>query len=193
MAARTLTRREIPAGVVHRGEFQGARRWTDRTGDNIVLLTRTREVVVERGEQDPAKSREIYAYHYVRQSAGWRLLWQTRDYVSGCEFDLVLHFAPGSLRVTDVDRDGIAETSYVYFATCTSDVSPSSLKVILHEGAAKYGIRGTTDLRPLDRAYPAPEKQVDPALARLPALRALAERQWRRYVRQTTFEEGGPP
>lgn len=194
IAVRRLSAREVPAGIERRGTIEAARRWTDRTGDNLLVLTRAAEREGPPNEYaEPSRQREIYVHHYVRDGAGYRLLWRTADHVRGCDFDLTLAFVPGSLQVTDADRDGVAETSYAYRLACRSDLSPAALKLILHEGATKYAIRGTGDMRHLAPGYPAPEMRMDPALARQPALRALAERQWRRVVREGAEAETGAP
>jgi hypothetical protein len=190
---RRVAPRDVPRSVVYRGEVEGARQWRDRLGDNLLLLARTDELPVLDEYGQDAKTRELYAYHYVREGAGYRLLWQTTDFVRVCGLDIVLDFAPGSLQVTDVDADGTAETSYVYTLACRGGVDPSDMKLILHEGAAKYAIRGSTDMRPLGPGYPPPSMEVDAALARNPVLRAHAERQWRRFVRETAPPAEGPP
>jgi hypothetical protein len=192
--ARRLSAREVPAGVVVRGAVEAGRRWRDENGENVLLLTRTRELgthSAEYGEQ--VRGREIHAYHYVRAGAAYRLLWHTVDFVRDCPVDVLLEYAPGSLRITDVDADGVAESSFVYALACRGGVDPPALKLILHEGAAKYAIRGTADYRVLAPSYPAPEMEVDRALARIPALRALAEQQWRRFVREPRWPQGGAP
>ncbi|HEY0152601.1 MAG TPA: hypothetical protein VGB92_11430 [Longimicrobium sp.] len=155
------------------------------------MLTRTPEMPTPKGGD--GRHREIHAYHYVRDRAGYRLLWHTVDFVSECGEDLNLKFAPSSLRITDVDADGIAESSFVYALGCRGGLDPLSLKLILHEGATKYAIRGFTDLRDVSPEYPAPEWTLDPALARNAALRAFAERQWRRYVREQWLDGDVPP
>jgi hypothetical protein len=180
--ARRLTAREVPAGVAVRGTVEAGRRWRDENGENFLLLTRTREVWT-----GDVRAREIHAYHYVRAGTGYRLLWHTTDFVRDCDVDITLAYAPGSLRITDVDADGVAESSFVYALACHGGVDPSDLKLILHEGATKYAIRGTADLRDLAPDYPAPEMRPDAALARVPALRAFAEGQWRRFVRHSRW------
>ncbi len=104
-----------------------------------------------------------------------------------CIEDIFLDYAPESVQVTDVDHDGVAETSYVYWIACMGGVDPPDMKLILHEGAAKYAIRGMMDLRELGATYPAPEMHVEPALARQPALRAYAVGQWQRFVRWSAW------
>lgn len=182
--------RAIPAGLPTVGVVEGARRWTDRTGQNLVILTRTRLTELDANGN---RSQEIHGYHFVRERAGYRLLWQTVDMVGECEVDVVLDYAAGSLTVTDVDHDGIAESTYVYDIGCQGGVDPSGMKLILHEGATKYAIRGTQDYRELAGSYPAPEMHVEAALAQQPVLRDFAVAQWRRFVRYSAWQREGPP
>ncbi len=190
IAVQRLTAREIPAGLRIVGRVEGARRWTDRNGQNLLILTGTQSID---SNGNPATDREIHGYHFVRQGAGYRLLWHTVDFVKECDLDLLLEYAPGSLQVTDVDRDGIAETTYVYRLGCRGGLDPLDLKLILHEGATKYAIRGFEDYREFGSEYPAPEMDVEPSLASQPALRAFAVAQWRRFVRPSAWEREGAP
>jgi hypothetical protein len=196
VAARRLAAGQVPPAVRFAGRFEAGRQWRDRNGENLLLLTRTPEKWAPAPNElsSDGRGRELHAYHYLRDGAGYRLLWHTVDFIRQCEVDVTLRFAPGSLRITDVDADGIAESSFIYSLGCHGGVDPMDLKLILHEGATKYAIRGFTDLRELSRDYPAPKWTLDPALARNPALRAFAERQWRRFVRDRRWpDEDVPP
>lgn len=190
IAVQRLTAREIPAGLRTVGRVEAARRWTDRNGLNVLILTRTPETPSANAD---VRRRDIHGYHFVRQGAGYRLLWQTADYVDDCNLDISLNYAPRSLQVTDVDRDGVAETTYVYNLACRGGVDPPGMKLILHEGATKYAIRGDQDYREFGREYPAPEMHVDASLSSQPALRAFAVAQWRRFVRPSAWRREGPP
>ncbi|HEU0052247.1 MAG TPA: hypothetical protein VFQ39_03675 [Longimicrobium sp.] len=193
IAVRRLTPREVPAAAARVGKIEAARQWRDRTGDNLLLLTRTDEVWAPDSDGNDARSREIHGYHYVREGGRYRLLWHTVDFERDCIVDIVLQYAPGSLQVTDVDRDGTAETSYVYQIACMGGVDPTGVKLIMHEGATKYAIRGSSDLRDYGGDYPPPTMNVDPALAREPALRAYAVAQWRRFIRTNRWPDEGAP
>lgn len=185
VSVQRLSARDVPAGVSIAGAFKAARRWTDRNGENLLILTRSADVgdsTLVRSGGEVIWSSEIHGYHFVGRGAGYRLLWQTIDFVRECPYDIFLDYAAGSLQVTDADRDGVAETTYVYNVDCMSDLSPAKMKLILHEGATKYAIRGTQDLRAVSADYPAPAMQVDPSLASRPLLRAFAVAQWQRFV-----------
>jgi hypothetical protein len=190
--ARRLTARQVPVGVAFRGEVKAARQWRDRLGENLLLLTNTGEVATPDASAfgDSIVSVDIHAYHYVRNGAGFRLLWHSVDYLRDCDaaLDAYLDFAPGSLRITDVDADGNAETSFVYRDMCSGGADGMGMKLIMHEGATKYAIRGTTN-----RTWDPPPAvmRIDPSFARVPALRAFAVRQWHRFARD--IEPEGPP
>ncbi len=189
IAARRLAVRQVPAGVAYRGEVKAGRQWRDRLGENLLLLTNTGRVATPDASAlgDSVVSMDIHAYHYVRSGAAYRLLWHSVDYMPRCDsaLDSHLDFAPGSLRITDVDADGTAETSFVYLDMCAEGMG---MKLIMHEGATKYAIRGTTE-----SAWTPPPAmmEIDPSFTRVPALRAFAVRQWRRFARSEGGE--GPP
>jgi hypothetical protein len=64
------------------------------------------------------------------------------DGVTSCPFDITCEFIKNAIKVTDLDNDGTAETTVQYKLACRSDVSPSNMKLIMHEGADKYALRG---------------------------------------------------
>jgi hypothetical protein len=180
----------IPSGIQVEGKVVAGSRWRDAAGENLLLLTQTSEIDRSSGECTDCSDAELYAYQFVRKDGGWERLWRVADYERSCEFDLYVGFVKGSLTITDLDEDGTAESTFLYSLACRSDVSPATRKLIMHEGAAKYAIRGTTDLTArLGPEYGGGERTIDPAFDRAdPAHRAYALRQWDRYAAQD-FEE----
>jgi len=211
-AIRVLTAAQLPAGLARpAGNLVEAREWTDANGLNLLLVTRTAEQDEPPGpdEADDARHVELYARQYVRRQGKYELLWKLQDNVSHCPFDLTLDLLPGSTTVTDLDGDGQTETTLLYLQTCTSDVSPLGLKLIMHEGAAKYALRGNNvvqyDSVPRSQRRPATiccldtvnDKRVEATgdygiyagryenekefRTAPPAFLAFAQRQWRRW------------
>ena len=208
-AARAQSRAQSPARLVvlrfdsataarlpHRGTVVAGRWWRDAAGEHTLLLTQTgklpsrmRAAELAVGDE-PAYDAEVYGYHYthavgIRGSA--RLVWRTVDAERGCQFDLYAGHVTEAVSLTDLDRDGVAETLFMYTTSCRSDVSPAIRKLIMHEGREKYAIRGTTKPPGQDGGG---EMAVDTAFARAPrAFREYAVRQWKRYVAVDTFEQ----
>jgi hypothetical protein len=158
----------VPAALELKGKPVAAARWSDKLGVNVVVLTESARV----GEASGG-SKQLYGHHFVQKGAEWRQLWRIADAVTDCEFDLHLEVVRASLSITDLDGDGTAESTFAYELTCTSDVSPSTLKVLMHEGEQKFALRGTTRVQvgADDKGKPEYEggdRKPDPAFAQAP-------------------------
>ena len=177
-----------PPGVEVTGRVVDGFRWRDQTGENLLLLTETGEIP-SRPSPDCAggcQDAELYAYQLVRRGDAWEQVWRVTDFVHNCDLDLTAGFVQGSLGVTDLDGDGTAESTFQYTLACRGGVDPAVRKLIMHEGASKYAIRGTTDIsRIIGKEYGGGERNLDPAFDRAPAaLRAHALEEWDRLVTQ---------
>ena len=136
---------QVPADVPRPpGQVLEARQWTDNQGTNLLLITRTAPKRLPARPDDPNETQTVrlYARQYIWQAGKWREVWHLQDAVERCAFDTWLGPLAGATAVTDLDGDGQTETTLLYKLTCRSDVSPSALKLIMHEGAAKYALRG---------------------------------------------------
>lgn len=185
----TFNKSRVPPDPARKGRIVAGARWSDSNGTNLLLMTETGEYVSKRdsADGDEEKDAELYAYHYVLQSGGrWRLLWRVYDYEKSCPYDVSVEFLPGSLTITDLDNDGVAETTFLYKLGCRSDVSPLGLKLILHEGRTKYAIRGSMRVKPGPEGYYGGDKRIDPAYSRAPrAFKEHSLKQWNRFVNET--------
>jgi hypothetical protein len=185
----------LPREIRYQGKVVAGARWVDKEGENLLLLCETETVMkpVPRsskyyGFEKWGKTAELYAYHYVKAKEKFALWWKVFD--SGiCPFDLELTFLPNSLTITDLDHNGIAESTFLYKKGCRSDVSPVQLKLIMHEGQAKYALRGET-MVPSIKPDGTPgkiggQKSIDPAFRRAPkVLLDYVLRQWDAFVEE---------
>lgn len=170
-----------PAGFPAPGRVVQALEWVDALGENRLVLSETGPRPSRQAED--AQDAELFAQHFHRPAAGkpFALLWALRDFVRGCPFDLQVAFV-GVPQVTDLDRDGTAETTVLYVVDCFSDVSGKATKLVLHEGRAKYAIRGASGY-PDGKVLLPGTMSVDPAFKRAPAaLRKHAQRLWQERV-----------
>lgn len=73
-------------------------------------------------------------------------VWKMHDFIQECEFDLA--YKKNKIELTDLDKDGIKEVWLIYYMNCSSDLSPSTLKILTYEyknnKANKYALRGET-------------------------------------------------
>ena len=133
-----LPPRAVPATLPRTGRVVQALRYTDRTGTYTVLATESGPT----SQGADGQRADLYAYQYPATSSA--ASWQVHDFVADCLLDLQARFRPQGLTVTDLDGNGTAEVWLVYRTVCRGDVSPSTQKIIMYEGARKYAVRGTS-------------------------------------------------
>jgi hypothetical protein len=144
IAAVNVPADQVPAGLKFRGSVHGAWRWTDKLGDNLLVTTVVQpDTTAQRNENDEQIATiELHAFHYIKKDTSYKLLWKISDVEKECPFDIAAEFLNDPVVVTDLDNDGIGETTIQYKLACRSDVSPAYMKIIMHEDSAKYSLRG---------------------------------------------------
>ncbi|MDR0799056.1 MAG: hypothetical protein LBN18_04800 [Dysgonamonadaceae bacterium] len=154
----SLNDKKLPKGIKYEGDIQQVIHYTDAMGDNYVFTTKTdvytKKKKDEYGEVYELKNVDLYAYHYVvNEDESVKLIWKVTDYVHDCDFDIMAEFVNNTFNVTDLDENGTAEIWVMYVTTCTSDMSPNTMKVIMYEGEQKYAMRGTDKIEFGDEKY----------------------------------------
>ena len=137
-----LTKSEIPKEISYRGTLKEAVRWTDESGVNLVITCETEEAVSKNAPSEDYREKYLFAHHYLLFEDSIRQTWKVTDYIKECPLDIAADFVDNTFRVTDLDKDGIAEVWMMYLLTCTGDVSPVEMKIIMYEGTQKHAMRG---------------------------------------------------
>jgi hypothetical protein len=174
---------DLPSDIKYQGKIVNGKRWTDRYGENILILTTTDlHKANKRGyDGEYARSKELYAYQYVEKSGSWSQLWKVNDFINDCPVDVTLEFIGGSLGITDLNNDGIGESTFLYKMACRGDVSPCDMKLIMHEGDVKYAIRGTMKLF-VDGRWYGGDYKVDKSFDGAPSgFLDYAKEQWNQF------------
>lgn len=174
---------DLPAGLAFKGVVVDGARFQDKNGDNLILLTRVAPFKVKRQPLDDNQpyDAELYGHHFVQKDGGWEPLWTIRDFERNCTFDITCDFVAGSLEITDLDKDGEAESWFLYRTACRSDLSPATQKLLMHEGATKYALRGLARIDVEGESYGG-EYTVDPAFNGAPSVfLAGAKARWERF------------
>jgi hypothetical protein len=135
-----LKEKSIPEDMKFKGGFDDAVQYTDKQGTHVVITTEDEGTKIDDG--DTLRTACLYAFSYLKTAGGAKLSWQLYDFADPCEFDIEARYKPGSPAVTDLDKNGIAEVWLTYFAACKSDVSPSDMKIIMHQGDKKIRRKG---------------------------------------------------
>lgn len=183
---RDIAMYEVPKGLELDGRIIKSATWTDKLGVNYLFITESGiypvDAKTERNCDDESycNSAHLHGYHFVDNGNGPQQLWKIHDYINGCSFDITLDYLQGSLALTDLDNDGINETSFLYRLACRSDVSGADMKLMMHEGKPKYAIRGLTRT-----PYEPGEMRVDPSFEKAPAsFRSFAVERWRLFDKE---------
>jgi hypothetical protein len=175
--------KDIPKDLKYDGKVVASVRWTDKNGDNILIITETdiKSKKSKNKDEDPEQSKWLYGYNYILQDNSNKLLWKIQDFVDKCDASVDCTFIPNSLTITDINGDGIAESTFLYKLGCRSDVSPIGLKLMMHENDLKYALRGETLIK-LSETYGGEIKNTDPSFEKAPAgFLDYAKKQWELY------------
>lgn len=185
MNVTTIDKSKVPAGVKYTGRLKHALRFTDKQGTHVVLTAETGEYVNPKFSHDgDGQDAELFAFHYIVGDS-LQQVWRVYDFVKDCPVDIICYFTRNSLKVTDLDNDGIAEIWMVYKIACRGDVSPNEMKLIMYEGKQKYAMRGRDMAQVSDSAYEGGDYKFDPAFTAAPAMfKDYAVKLWKLYTKQ---------
>jgi hypothetical protein len=181
-----LDKNSIPKSIQYIGNIVDAVRWTDNTGDNIVILTSTDKTQSENAPDDGYSDGALYAYHYLVSGDSIKQTWKVYDYVKECPVDMFLYFVDKTFAVTDLNKDGKAEVWVMYKVSCQGDVSPIPMKIIMYQDNKKFAVRGTTRVKVSATDYLGGEYSFDEAFKNAPAeFRQYAEKLWKQHKIET--------
>ena len=132
--------------MVVKGQVVKTEHWQDKAGEHLLLVHTKPTNRQKEPDSDGIYNFDQYLYSYQFDKTGdaFKQLWQIQDFVKACPYDVSCEFLIPSLQLTDLDADGVAETSFLYRTACRSDVRRASLKFILHNEFTKYALRGET-------------------------------------------------
>ncbi len=131
----------IPATIKFKGTLYQAWQWQDSLGDNLLITSQVAPTISTNADDEEGATASLHAFHYVKKNEEYKLLWQMHDSMEECPVDIFCQYID-SVQLTDLNNNGIVETSLVYKIACRGDISPAYMKVIMHEDSAKYGLRG---------------------------------------------------
>lgn len=137
----SLDSASLPPAIKFKGKLYQAWQWQDALGDNLLITSQVAPAYSTKAYEEEGASASLHAFHYVKQAEGYQLRWQLHDSVGECPVDLACNYID-SVHITDLDGNGIAETSLLYKTACRGDVSPAYMKLIMHQDSIKYALRG---------------------------------------------------
>jgi hypothetical protein len=168
---------KVPEDINYQGSVVAMAKWDDKLGSNIVFITETAE-----NSNEDTRSKELYGYHYLSDNSGNVQLWKINDFVKDCPVDLTLEYLDKSLLITDLDKNGIGESCFLYKMSCKGDVSADDMKLLMHEDKNKYAIRGSMNLMMNGKELEKGSMKVGPSFGNAPEeFLDYAMKQWNRF------------
>ncbi|HEY3250466.1 MAG TPA: hypothetical protein VGK25_05055 [Ignavibacteria bacterium] len=170
---------KLPTGLSgYEGKIMAMAKWEDKLGANVVFITETSE----KYSGDDNRHKELYGYHYITSDDANKLLWKINDFIKDCPVDITIKYIDESLSITDLDNNGIGESSFLYRMSCKGDVSPDAMKLLMHEGETKYAIRGEMKLEVKGEGTYGGKMEIDPSFDKAPGeFLEFARSQWNKY------------
>lgn len=174
-------RNSIPKDCEYKGNIIDGARWTDKNGENILIVSNTPVKPLKKESEE--REQRMYAYNYISDgSNGYKLLWKIEDFSdSYCDVDAKT--IPGTIEILDIDGDGIAESLFIYELEGRCDVSPLDIKLMMHSGSTKLVIRGTTIVHPGAGETYGGTKNFDAAFNSSPKeFKTYASKKWDNFI-----------
>jgi len=179
-----LHEKDITKNMPYKGRFTDALQYTDKEGTHVVIMT---EEVTDDKDNEDMRRASIYAFSYLENGSSATLQWKMYDFTDLCDVDLEATYKDNPY-VTDLDKNGVAEVWLTYIEACKGDVSPSEMKVIMHEGASKFAMRGTTRVNIGGGKYMGGSYTFDAAFKAAPqSFRDYATQLWKKNVKEDHF------
>lgn len=180
---------KLPKDIKVTGKIVTAVRWTDKSGDNVVITTETGETVNKNELSDDYRDAALYAYHYIVDKDSTYLSWKVCDFIKECPVDIEANFVKNTFQVTDLNNDGVAEVWLMYKTACHGDVSPGDMKIIMYQGKQKFAIRGQNKVQISENEFLGGDYKFDKAFANGPKeFLAFARKLWDKNILQTWGE-----
>jgi hypothetical protein len=181
-----LDKKAIPKNIQYTGNIIQAVRWTDNTGDNVVILTITDKTQSKKAPEESYSNGALYAYHYLIAGDSSKQTWKVYDFVEACPVDMFLCFLDKAFAVTDLNKDNKAEVWIMYKVSCQGDVSPIPMKIIMYQDNKKFAVRGTTRVKVSESEFIGGEYSFDESMKTAPVeFRQYAEKLWKQHKPET--------
>lgn len=133
--AERLSSAEIPTGISYNGSYIDGLKWNDKNGKNYLIISALKQGTYG---NDGYKS-ILFGCCFVDDGGSLKKLWEIKEDAVSVFADM--EYVTGSLKVVDLDNDGIKENLFLYRKS-TDGAGALPLKLIMHSGSKKYALRG---------------------------------------------------
>jgi len=185
MIIRRVAASSLPSDISRIPDIRLCFRWTDSTGDNVIVSTgKSLRPSENPGYLDFSYSKEFvpYVYRFLLKNDSADLVWRTPGSGLSCQVTGKGDNVKSSFIVTDLDKNSVAEIWIIFKAVCADAQGPSPMKIIMYQFNRRYLQNGT-------RLYKNGEKstggtyQFDDAFKQAPSVfKDYADQLWKKNV-----------
>ncbi|MEO1438533.1 MAG: hypothetical protein AAFV80_23540 [Bacteroidota bacterium] len=163
------------ASIDYQGEFKKGLRWMDQLGENTVFIS----------AKETKTSVEFWVEHFLKNKEGnWERHYQFAEKMTNCEDVWTLEPIEEALTVSDLNKDGIGEFTFLYKKACVKEATPIATYLYLVEDQTEYQTTGSTQLRSQNGEKQGGDFEVSVTLTEhSPAQAQYVELLWKRFVR----------
>lgn len=161
--------------IKYEGEFKKGLRWMDQLGENTVFIS----------TKETKESVEFWVEHFLKNKKGkWERHYQFTEKMTNCDDVWTLEPIEEALTVSDLNKDGIGEFTFLYKKECAKEAAPIPTFLYLVENKTEYLMSGSTQLLLENGEKQGGDYEVPAALSEhSPAQAQYAELLWKRFVR----------
>src|SRR5690606_30563984 len=108
----------VPKEIKFKGKIKTAARWTDQSGDHIVITTETGETKSENAPSDDCRDAALYAYHYIIDKDSTYLIWKVHDFIKQCPAVIEPNLIKTIFKETILNNNGVRKVGLRYKTPC---------------------------------------------------------------------------
>ncbi len=129
------------------GNFLYGYKWKDKMGVNLLIFTTEDKFVPSNDGGMGNNYTYLKVYHFAGTDDDYSLVRLVQDGATACPADpfaLENKFYENSISITDLNENGYAEITFMYYLLCASELTPVPTKLIMLENNEKFAIRGNS-------------------------------------------------
>jgi hypothetical protein len=173
-----FNKEQLPKEIIVKGTISECVKFADAKGTHILVVTE----YVNGEYMTPSYVSEIFAGDFLETDSKYHLLWKIWD--SSNSVDATVGYEKGSLKIFDLDSNGIADSRFFY-SIVKEGADPETLKYMMHLNTIKLAIRGEIPVEDDPKQY---QKNIDKAFEQIPLnIKKIASDDWDNFI-NTKFD-----
>ncbi len=161
-----------------------SKRFFDKAGEHVLALIREHKI-----SPDGKEAISLKVFQFVQNGTSWVQEWIIKDWIECQNLDIEGDFFFDLLSLSDLDSNGIFETTVAYATICAGGIEPKTTKVIMRQGEEKFAVRGESLVRIDEKVSYGGEFKPDESLDEKPIFKEFMVEKWKKAAGYTSTPE----